>query len=105
MKKIFILLGSMFLLVSCVESVAVIGTGATNGKMVQSSLQSGVSLGIKKQTGKTPVQHALTYAKKNKLQKEQKIIKNESFDNKVSEKLTSALQLSIDTKSKIKYLD
>ena len=105
MKKIFILLGSMFLLVSCVESVAVIGTGATNGKMVQSSLQSGVSLGIKKQTGKTPVQHALAYAKKNKLQKEQKIIKNESFDNKVSEKLTSALQLSIDTKSKIKYLD
>ena len=105
MKKIFILLGSMFLLVSCVESVAVIGTGATNGKMVQSSLQSGVSFGIKKQTGKTPVQHALDYAKKNKLQKEQKIIKNKSFDNKVSEKLTSALQLSIDTKSKIKYLD
>ena len=69
MKKIFILLGSMFLLVSCVESVAVIGTGATNGKMVQSSLQSGVSFGIKKQTGKTPVQHALDYAKKTNFKK------------------------------------
>ena len=48
MKKIFILLASMFLLVGCIESVAVIGGGATNGKLVQSSLQSAASYGVKK---------------------------------------------------------
>ena len=105
MKKIFVLLGSMFLLVGCVESVAVLGTGATNGKIVQSSFQSGVSFGIKQQTGKTPMQHVVAYVKKNDLQKEQKKIKNKFPNNESSEKLTSTLQLSIDTKSKIKYLD
>ena len=48
MKKIFILLTLMILLVGCVESVAVIGTGATNGKIVQSTLQTGLSYEIKK---------------------------------------------------------
>ena len=46
MKRIFILLTSMFLLVGCIESLAVIG-GTTNGKLIQSSLQSGISFGIK----------------------------------------------------------
>ena len=55
MKKIFVLLGSMFLLVGCVESVAVMGTGAANGKIVQSSFNTGISYGIKAQTGKTPM--------------------------------------------------
>jgi hypothetical protein len=105
MKKIFTLLASMFLLVGCVESVAVLGTGAANGKVVQSALQSGASLGIKSQTGKTPMQHALAYAKKNKLQKEQKTIKNKSPNDKPLKKLTSSLQSSIDEKFKIKYLD
>ena len=40
MKKIFILLTSMFLLVGCIESMALISGGAVNGKLVQSSLQS-----------------------------------------------------------------
>ena len=48
MKKIFILLSSMFLLVGCVESIAILSGGASNGKLVQSSIQSGISLGIKK---------------------------------------------------------
>ena len=52
MRKIFILLVSMLLLVGCVESVAVIGTGAANGKVVQSSIQSGASYGLKKIKGK-----------------------------------------------------
>tara|TARA_B110000914_G_C15055042_1_gene261397 strand:+ start:327 stop:491 length:165 start_codon:yes stop_codon:yes gene_type:complete len=47
MKKIFILLAQMFLLVGCVESVAVIGGGAANGKAVQTSLQTVASYGIK----------------------------------------------------------
>ena len=69
MKKIFILFTSMFLLVGCVESVAVFGTGAANGKLVQSSLQSGASYGVKKITGKTPLDHAINYVKKDLNQK------------------------------------
>ena len=45
MKKIFILLTSMFLLVGCVEYIAVFSGGVSNGKLVQSSLQSAASYG------------------------------------------------------------
>lgn len=130
MKKIFILLASMFLLVGCVESVAVFGTGAANGKVVQSSLQTGVSFGIKQQTGKTPLEHAIAYARKNEpLEKgscssstnkkdldicltiKERIItgkekiKKREFYYKPSKELTTSLQYSINEKSKIKYLD
>ena len=77
MKKLSILLASMFLLVGCAESIALLGpvTGATNGKMVQSSLNSALSYGIKKRTGKTPMQHALAYAEeKNPDKKKEKCI-------------------------------
>ena len=72
MKKIFFLLSTMFLLNGCVESVALLGStvgGASSGKIVQSSLQSSISYGIKKTTGKTPLGHALTYAEKNNPEK------------------------------------
>ena len=131
MKKIFILLTSMFLLVGCIESMAILSGSATNGKLVQSSFNSGISLGIKKQTGKSPLQHALSYSKKNKPQakkepcssfidkedleiclmaKERIIsnhakIKEKKFLEKHLQKSTSYLQSSIDEKSKIKYLD
>ena len=64
MKKLYFLLASLFLLASCAESIALLGpiTGASNGKLIQSSLNSAVSYGVKKQTGKTPMQHALAYA-------------------------------------------
>ena len=55
----------MFLLNGCAESVALLGTtvgGASSGKVVQSSIHSAVSYGIKKQTGLTPLGHALSYA-------------------------------------------
>jgi hypothetical protein len=131
MKKIFILLTSMFLLVGCVESIALLGGGLSNGKAVQSSLQSAVSYGVKKRTGKTPIAHALNYVKgdntiqekdscssfinkkdleiclmveKRITSKQAKIKEKESF-NKPSRELTSSLQFSINEKSKIKYLD
>jgi len=64
MKKIFILLSLMFLLNGCFESVALVGvSGVSNGKITQSSLNSAVSYGIKKGTGKSPIEHALAYAK------------------------------------------
>ena len=80
MKKIFILLTSMFLLVGCIESVAVIGGGAANGKIVQTSLQSAASYGIKKKTGRTPVGHVLNYAKSKQLSEKKKSCS--FFDNK-----------------------
>ena len=63
MKKIFFLLSLVFLLNGCAESVALFGTGASNGRILQSSLNSAISYGVKKQTGKTPLEHAITYAK------------------------------------------
>ena len=131
MKKTFILVASMILLVGCVESVAVIGTGASNGKIVQSSLQSGVSYGIKHKTGRSPMQHVLNYNKEEKVQKKQDFcssftnkknlemclnvkeriiskhtqIKKKDLTYKPSKETTSSLRSSINEKSKIKYLD
>ncbi len=62
MKKILILLSTIFLLNGCAESLALLGTGTSNGKILQSSLNSAVSYGVKKQTGKTPLEHAISYA-------------------------------------------
>ena len=120
----------MFLLVGCIESVALIGGGATNGKLVQSSLQTATSYGIKKHTGKSPLEHAMGIVKKTNLKekkscssftnkKDSKIclmlkerinssafkIKEKEFHDKPSKELVSSLQLSINKKSKINYLD
>ena len=62
MKKILLLLSTIFLLNGCAESLALLGPGASNGRFVQSSLNSAISYGIKKQTGKTPLEHAIAYA-------------------------------------------
>ena len=62
MKKILLLISSIFLLNGCAESLALLGPGASNGRFVQSSLNSAISYGVKKQTGKTPLEHAIAYA-------------------------------------------
>ena len=62
MKKIFGLLATLLLLTGCAESIALLGTSASNGKIVQSSLNSAISYGVKKQTGKSPLEHAIAYA-------------------------------------------
>ena len=62
MKNIFVILSTLFLLNGCVQSIALLGPGAANGKIVQSSFNSAVSYGVKKQTGKTPLEHAFAYA-------------------------------------------
>ena len=74
MKKGFFLLISLFLLNGCAESVALLGSsvgGASSGKMLQSSLNSAISYGIKQQTGKTPLGHVLAYADKKNPEKKQ----------------------------------
>ncbi len=133
MRKIFVLLTTMLLLNGCAESVALLGTSAgsaSNGKMLQSSINSAISYGIKQQTGKGPIQHVIAYAEKINPEKEKepclsfvektnseicavvkkqinitksKII-NETSDASL-EDLASSLQPSIDKNSKIKYLD
>ena len=62
MKKTLLLLSTIFLLNGCAESLALLGPGASNGRFVQSSLNSAISYGVKKQTGKTPLEHAIAYA-------------------------------------------
>ena len=67
MKKIFSLLFVLTLLTGCVESMALLGpitSGAGPGKIAQSAVSSAVSFGVKKQTGKSPGEHALAYVKK-----------------------------------------
>ena len=62
MKKTLLILTTIFLLNGCAESIALLGTGASNGRIVQTSLNSAISYGVKKQTGKTPLEHAIAYA-------------------------------------------
>lgn len=65
MHKIFFLIPIAFLLSGCAESVALLGGsvgGISNGKIAQSSFNSVISYGVKKQTGKSPLEHAIAYA-------------------------------------------
>ena len=74
MKKGFFLLTVLFLLNGCAESVALLGSsvgGASSGKMLQSSINSAISYGIKQQTGKTPLGHVLAYADEKNPEKKQ----------------------------------
>ncbi len=65
MKKKLFILSTILLLNSCAESLALLGPGASNGRFVQSSLNSAISYGVKKQTGKSPLEHVIAYAEKN----------------------------------------
>ena len=69
MYKISGLLITLLLLSGCAESVALLGTSMSNGKIVQSSVNSAISYGVKKQTGKTPLEHAIAYAEEKILRK------------------------------------
>ena len=130
MKKILLLLSTIVLLSGCAESLALLGTGTSNGKLVQSSLNSAISYGVKKQTGKTPLEHAIAYAEEKNpekkkepclsfvektnseicalLKKQLKLTKSKilmkSKENSLID-LTSSLQLNINKKSKIEHLD
>ena len=48
----------------CAESLALLGPGASNGRFVQSGLNSAISYGVKNQTGKSPLEHVIAYAEK-----------------------------------------
>ena len=123
MKRILFLLSTMFLLNGCVESVALLGStagGASSGRILQSSLNSTITYGIKKHTGKTPLGHALAYAEKNNPEKKKEtcvsfiektrsefctIAKNKiSLTNRaIKEKIASTVKKDPKTKNSVPY--
>ena len=130
MNKIFGLLIILLFLNGCAESLALLGTSASNGKILQSSVNSAISYGVKKQTGKTPLQHAIAYAEEKNpektkepclsfvektnseicaiVKKQLKLTKSRLLkrsNEKSIKDLTSSLQLNINKKSKIRHLD
>ena len=65
MRKLFVLLTSLLLLSGCAQSLALLGpasTSVTGGNLVQSAFSSSLSYGVKKQTGKSPMEHIISYA-------------------------------------------
>ena len=133
MKKILGLLLGLSLLTGCAESLALLGptsTAVTGGKIAQSAFSSAVNYGVKKQTGKSPMEHAIAYAEEINSQKKKEpclsfaektnseicaIVKKQleltkskilmrSKDKSIKD-LTSSLKPNINKKSKIKYLD
>ena len=133
MKKIFGLLTTLLLLNGCAESVALLGSsvgGASSGKMLQSSLNTAISYGVKRQTGKGPLEHVVAYAEKVNPEKKKEpclsfvkktnseicaivkkqlnLTKSTIFNKKKDESLkdlASSLQPNINKNFKIKYLD
>jgi len=133
MKKIFGLLTTLILLSSCAQSLALLGpatTTVTGGKLAQSAVSSSISYGVKKHTGKSPMEHAIAYAEEKDPNREKEpclsfvektnseicaIVKKQLniTKSKILKKstksplnvLTSSIQPNINKKSKIKYLD
>ena len=133
MKKILGCLLGLTLLTGCAESLALLGptsTAVTGGKITQSAFSTAVNYGGKKQTGKSAMEHMMTYAEEiNPHKKKEPCL---SFAEKTNSKictivktqlkitkskilkkskesslkdLISSLQPNINKKSKIKYLD
>ena len=133
MKKILGLLLGLLLLTGCAESLALLGptsTAVTGGNIAQSAFSSAVNYGVKKQTGKSPMEHAIAYAEEINPEKKKEpclsfaektnseicaIVKKQlelskskilmRSKEKSIKDLTSSLKPYINKKSKIKYLD
>ena len=121
------------LLSSCAESLALLGptsSAVTGGNIAQSTFSTALNYGVKKQTGKSAMEHAMTYADEMNPQKKKehclsfsektnseicaivkkqlKITKSKILKKSKEssiEDLTSSLKHNINEKSKIKYLD
>ena len=136
MKKNFCLLLIFTFLSGCFGSFAFLGPASTtaasgaSGNIARGAFTSTVSFGIKKTTGKLPLEHAVAYAEEKSPKKKKEpclsfaqktnseictIVKNRlkitksKITKKSNEKsikdLTSSLQTNINKKSKIKYLN
>tara|TARA_B100002052_G_C15375520_1_gene373071 strand:+ start:72 stop:473 length:402 start_codon:yes stop_codon:yes gene_type:complete len=133
MKKILGCLLGFTLMTGCTQSLALLGptsTAATGGNIAQSAFSSAVNYSVKKQTGKSPMEHAIAYAEENNPQKKKEpclsfaektnseicaIVKKQieitksrllkKSNEKSLQDLTSSLRPNIIKKFKIKYLD
>jgi len=89
-RIVFLLLSSMLLIGCFAESMTLVstGAGASQGRLIQSSLSSAASYGIKKTTGKFPIEHIITREKQRIAKKtselETKIIKGANKQIKIS---------------------
>ncbi len=123
----------LLMLSGCAGSLALLGpasTSITGGNLAQSTVSSSINYGVKKHTGKSPMEHAIAYAEEknperkmepclsfvNKtnseicaiVKKQLKITKSKILmrsNEKSIKDLTSSLKPNINKKSKIKYLD
>ena len=113
MKNICTKILLLLFLTGCAESMALLGPATSvvgKGNVLQSSFSSAASYGIKKQTGKSPLEHVVTYVEKNNPNnKKEKCV---SFLEASSSEICSAVKSSlaeikknIQTNSKIKRLD
>ena len=133
MKKILGLLLGLSLLTGCAESLALLGptsSAVTGGNIAQSAFSSAVNFGVKKQTGKSAMEHAIAYAEEVNPEKKKEhclsfvektnseicaIVKKQleltkykilmRSNEKSIKDLTSSLKPIINKKSKIKHLD
>jgi len=133
MKKILGLLLGLLFLTGCAESLALLGptsTAVTGGNITQSAFSSAVNYSVKKQTGKSPMEHAIAYAEEINPEKKKEpclsfaektnseicaIVKKQleltkskilmRSKEKSIKDLTSSLKPNINKKFKIKYLD
>ena len=133
MKKILGLLLGLSLLTGCAESLALLGptsTAVTGGNITQTAFCPAEKYGVKKQTGKSPIEHLIEHAEQKKpnktkghcqsfvektnseictiVKKQLELTKSKILmrsKEKSIKDLTSSLKHYINKKSKIKYLD
>jgi hypothetical protein len=103
MKKTLSLLATLFLLNGCAETLALLGPASSafgGGNAAQSAISSAVSFGVKKQTGKSPAEHAFAYV--NEHNPEKKKVRCVKFiDSTKSETCAAIKKNIIETKRKI----
>ena len=103
MKKTFNFVITFIFFSGCAESLTLLGPATTSiggGNVAQSAFSSAASYGVKKQTGKSPMEHAISYAEKhNPERKKSKCI---SFVKSKESELCEILKKNItQTKTKI----
>ena len=106
MKKNLYLLAMLTLLNGCFGSLAFLGPASTTaasgatGNIARGAFTSTVSYGVKKQTGKLPIEHAVAYAEEKKPHKKKEPCL--SFAQTTNSKICSMIKKQLkSTKSKI----
>ena len=91
MKHLSVLLLFFFLLSGCYQTslAPMLGpaAGASQGRIAHSAISSGISYGVKNQTGKYPIEHILK-REKNKIVKKIDLIEKEVVDKSIYAKNT-----------------